>query len=415
MQYKPLKTVFHQLGEGPARDEEQRRRGSAAAITWDYRIGDKAMFCMLTPEIVTMIERIMSADARALKAWGRLPILVQRRMLRRAVIDEIKASNDIENVRSTRQEIENALKNAERHGRSGQRFDTLTRLYLDLLKGQIAPARTLDDIRRTYDAVTNGEIADSQAPDGVRFRAQGVQISTGQRVIHHGAHPESAIEQGLEAMLSQQGNEEIPFLVRAVVAHFMFEHVHPFYDGNGRTGRFLLARELSSLLSPMVWFGLSSSIEAEKNRYYRAFSNAEHVLSRADITPFVATMLQLISGAQGDNLDLLDEVLSRLERVEGALANVPETSEQWSSREREVLRYLAHATIGAHPSDRCDVELGELAELMGMSKQVVRRDMQSLVDREWATFVKRRPVSIALSEKAREALLGQHNTPGLPR
>ncbi|WP_411197372.1 Fic family protein [Schaalia turicensis] len=33
-------------------------------------------------------------------------------------------------------------------------------------------------------------------------------------------------------------------LVNALIGHFMVEHTHPFYDGNGRFGRFLLALNL---------------------------------------------------------------------------------------------------------------------------------------------------------------------------
>ncbi|MEG0330590.1 MAG: Fic family protein [Longicatena sp.] len=39
-------------------------------------------------------------------------------------------------------------------------------------------------------------------------------------------------------------NEQIPILEKAAHFHIMFEHIHPFEDGNGRTGRLLINFEL---------------------------------------------------------------------------------------------------------------------------------------------------------------------------
>ncbi|MGO0577348.1 Fic family protein [Ornithinimicrobium panacihumi] len=59
-------------------------------------------------------------------------------------------------------------------------------------------------------------------------------------------------------------------LVRMAVAHYQFEAIHPFHDGNGRTGRVLNILMLISagLLDEPILY-LSRAIIARKNDYYR--------------------------------------------------------------------------------------------------------------------------------------------------
>ncbi|UQE76132.1 Fic family protein [Gordonia sp. PP30] len=59
-------------------------------------------------------------------------------------------------------------------------------------------------------------------------------------------------------------------LVRMALAHFQFEAIHPFHDGNGRTGRvinILMLIEAGLLRDPILY--LSRAIIARKNDYYR--------------------------------------------------------------------------------------------------------------------------------------------------
>ena len=64
-------------------------------------------------------------------------------------------------------------------------------------------------------------------------------------------------------------NELDPLIVMAV-AHYQFEAIHPFLDGNGRTGRILnilLLIEKGLLTLPILY--LSYYIVRHKNDYYR--------------------------------------------------------------------------------------------------------------------------------------------------
>ena len=64
-------------------------------------------------------------------------------------------------------------------------------------------------------------------------------------------------------------DDEIPFLVRAGLAHVQFETIHPFLDGNGRAGRLLITLLLCNagiLRQPLLY--LSLYFKQHRNEYY---------------------------------------------------------------------------------------------------------------------------------------------------
>lgn len=65
-------------------------------------------------------------------------------------------------------------------------------------------------------------------------------------------------------------DDETDYLIKMAIIHYQFESIHPFYDGNGRTGRIInvLYLVLKGLLDSPVLF-LSSYIIKHKTQYYR--------------------------------------------------------------------------------------------------------------------------------------------------
>lgn len=79
--------------------------------------------------------------------------------------------------------------------------------------------------------------------------------------------------------------------IKAIIAHLAFEKIHPFVDGNGRTGRLLqmavLFREgygMKGLVS------VEEEIDDNRNSYYAAIEDS----TSADATPFVERMLEFL-------------------------------------------------------------------------------------------------------------------------
>ncbi|OLN82994.1 hypothetical protein BMI76_06975 [Streptococcus sp. 'caviae'] len=96
-------------------------------------------------------------------------------------------------------------------------------------------------------------------------------------------------------------------LIKAFLAHYFFENVHPFYDGNGRTGRYILARYLARKLDIYSGFVISQRINQEKKKYYEAFSITGDADNKAEGTFFVLSLMEILKNGQHDIISMLEE------------------------------------------------------------------------------------------------------------
>ncbi|WP_228461306.1 Fic family protein [Gordonia spumicola] len=363
----------------------------------------------MTPEIVALIERIMTFEPKIRSEWDWLPMRAREHYLDAMIIDEIQATNEIEQVRSTRKEVSAALDALAGDRSAGsKRFVEMVRLYLDIDSPNTRGPQTLADVRAIYDAVTAGEIAEKDLPDGVRFRGGTVSIESGTKVVHTGLVPESAIDDALTLMLSQRRDDSVSMLLRAVVAHFIFEYAHPFYDGNGRTGRYLLALDLREVLAPYASLSLSATIADSKDRYYRAFSDVEDPLNRGDLTPFLIVMLDLIAQAQSRLLTDLagrrGEMAKLADRL-GDLVDGGVLSDLGTGVDPDDVSAILY-TIGQawlFDANRA-VKLQSVADSIGRSPKYVRPRLAALNDAGVIETVTRKPLRFRLSARGVELL-----------
>jgi Fic family protein len=67
--------------------------------------------------------------------------------------------------------------------------------------------------------------------------------------------------------------DDLPALIQAAIAHAQFETIHPFTDGNGRTGRALVHGVLRAKeLTRQVTVPISAGLRADTRRYFEALT-----------------------------------------------------------------------------------------------------------------------------------------------
>lgn len=366
------------------------------------------IFAMCVTDLVTHMDDIMRAEKIIEKAWSRLPRFAQREYLMQLIAEEVQNTNIIEGVHSTRKELSKALDAAGEQNKH-TRFSEFTKLFMELADSDenvTSIPQTLQDIRKIYDRIMQGELGVKDIPDGEIFRSGKVSIRDGaDNVIHNGDATETEIQEHLTELLHLMNSNEVPTLIKACMCHYAFESVHPFYDGNGRTGRFLLALQLHEQLSMPTILSLSSIIYAEKSGYYAAFSKAQEVFNCNDLTMFCCTMLKYIVKAQGE---VFENINLQLEQIIYCMDKLREFSTKTaiSKVQREVLTILLQNKLFSYnPTPMTRKQLSEyvgnaIDEKIGERKIVSA--LNGLIELEMVDSIGERPLRYELSKKANE-------------
>ncbi len=109
--------------------------------------------------------------------------------------------------------------------------------------------------------------------------------------------------------------ENLPISTRLIrIAHYQFETIHPFLDGNGRIGRLLITLFLVDqriLAKPLLY--LSSYFEKDESLYY---DNLTFVRTRNDMTQWIKYFLVGVAETADKASETLSSVLSLKSRLE---------------------------------------------------------------------------------------------------
>lgn len=183
-------------------------------------------------------------------------------------LQEAHLSSEIENIVTTQDELFRAAmdesKVTDAATKEVLRYRTALRRGSDLLKSGRVTLETILEICR----VLRGKPA-------LEFRSAKEQVLIGSRMtgeIHYTPPRGGSVLlkklRNLESFMADSG--DLDPLVRMALAHYQFEAIHPFTDGNGRTGRILnilLLLQAGLLDLPVLY--LSRFIVRNKPVYYR--------------------------------------------------------------------------------------------------------------------------------------------------
>ena len=114
----------------------------------------------------------------------------------------------------------------------------------------------------------------------------------------------------LEIFINDNELSELDPLIKMAIIHFQFESIHPFYDGNGRTGRIInvLYLVLQDLLNLPILY-LSKYIIANKGDYYRLL---QEVRDKDEWESWILFMLNAVIETSNDTISVIEKIKNLL-------------------------------------------------------------------------------------------------------
>ena len=205
------------------------------ALHYDFEIHGFPCFSLPTTEILNLTSRIYKLTQTLIYLKSKLPQIALEQYTQTCLVDEVKLTNEIEGVNSTRREIQDIL-NTQSITKKNMRLYGLVQKYNLLKNSEKISIHNCSDIRNIYNELVSEEIKNNDPlnlPDGIFFRRKSVSVySPHMKEIHRGISGETEIIACIEKALFILHNKSIPPLIRISVFHYLFGYIHPFYDGN---------------------------------------------------------------------------------------------------------------------------------------------------------------------------------------
>ena len=335
--------------------------------------GNKAFF-IIDYQISRKIEEIYYISRQLDDILNQLPPIAFKYYINKNLIDEIMLTNDIEGVYSTRKEISQIIEMPDNSTKK-VRLMGLVKKYQKLINGEKIPFSSCNDIRLLFDEIVLNEIEEDEKPDGEIFRTGSVSVCTAtDKEKHRGLYPEKKLIDFLNKSLDFLTNENnVGPLVKIAVFHYLFGYAHPFYNGNGRTSRFISSYLLCNILNQSIALRISYTIKNDKNKYYKAFDICNDSKNKGDITPFIYSFIDIIKNAAKSSLENLESLKQRLEYYSTIHENI------YNFFENDLQSKIVYILIQNALFSSKGVFIEELKHHLECSEATIRKNIKSLI------------------------------------
>ena len=335
--------------------------------------GNKAFF-IIDYQISRKIEEIYYISRQLDDILNQLPPIAFKYYINKNLIDEIMLTNDIEGVYSTRKEISQIIEMPDNSTKK-VRLMGLVKKYQKLINGEKIPLSSCNDLRLLFDEIVLNEIEEDEKPDGEIFRTGSVSVCTAtDKEKHRGLYPEKKLIDFLNKSLDFLTNENnVGPLVKIAVFHYLFGYAHPFYNGNGRTSRFISSYLLCNILNQSIALRISYTIKNDKNKYYKAFDICNDPKNKGDITPFIYSFIDIIKNAAKSSLENLESLKQRLVYYSTIHENI------YNFFENDLQSKIVYILIQNALFSRKGVFIEELKHHLECSEATIRKNIKSLI------------------------------------
>ena len=353
----------------------------------------------------TLLQEIIIKNSNQINLISNeLPQIAIKDIIIKILSNELYKTNKIEGIETVKSEIHTSLKDNKKLNNKSNKLDGIIKKYKDIMEKNFKDTQHIDNLssfRKIYDEMFEDfEKSGNYKLDGKYFRKDTVKVINGLgNTIHIGINGEEAIEKNIEDLIQFMNRKDIPFLVKASISHFFFEYIHPFYDGNGRFGRYLLSLYLARKLDILTAFSVSYSISKNLDDYYKSFVEVEDVNNYGEITFFVENILKTIKSGQEMIIELLSDSIMKFNH---SMEILKEITKKLSEKENIMLQiYLQNYLF----NDFEEITNAELSYIIGdLTQQTINKYTQELEKKGYLIKIKQRPLTYTLSDEITDKL-----------
>ena len=363
-----------------------------------------SLFYVNLLEHTLLQEKIVKNSNKINYISNRLPTIAIKEIIMKILSNELYKTNKIEGIETVKSEIHSSLKDDRTSNKKSNKLDGIIKKYKDIMENNFEDTEHIDNLssfRKIYDEMFEDfEKSGNYKLDGKYFRKNTVKVINGLgNTIHIGVNGEEAIEKNIEDLIQFMNRKDIPFLIKASISHFFFEYIHPFYDGNGRFGRYLLSLYLARKLDILTAFSVSYSISKNLDDYYKSFVEVEDVTNYGEITFFVENILKTIKNGQEMIIELLNDSVMRFKH---SMEILDELTKELSEKENIILQIYLQNYLFNDFEELTNVEL--TAIIGDLTQQTINKYTQELEKKGYLVKIKQRPLTYSLSEKITEKI-----------
>ena len=269
-------------------------------------------------QTIEILEKLGDAKAALARLHGRSVVIPNQGLLINTIsLQEAKISSAIENIFTTDDELYKAFsdQNTETTGVSKEVLRYREALWSGFNQLQKSKQFSQDYFIKVFQEIK--QTTDGIRPDFLKttIRQGGTGPNTGQVIYSPPAGTAIISDKftNLIDFLNDDKKYKIDHLIKMAIAHYQFEAIHPFRDGNGRTGRIFSIHYLTNkgLLDVPILF-LSRYILDHKDDYY---SGLIGVSQRGNWKEWLLFMLRAIENTSNITFHKINEIVSTKDSI----------------------------------------------------------------------------------------------------